>query len=195
MTRHRASHVALVAALRRRSPNEKREGAIYRRGLKPQPSVGSAARRQRARALTKLGPVPLPLRLGRRKANIAFVVFGTLYLLAGPSLNRSAGWTVVRPLALIVIPALLVVELLQYRKPLVEIDEDGIRLWDADKSRKARWIERNRVVCLVDTGRRMRLRVRGARELIDVPTKGLSPDERFLLARCLTHYDLSEVFA
>ena len=97
-------------------------------------------------------------------------------------------------LTLLIVGCGLVVSISSLRNPLIEITEQGIDLRERPRG-EVRHIPRDKVGCLLDHGPdRMFLRVIGERNPVRLPTKALSARERFLLARCLRHYDVGNVF-
>lgn len=165
-----------------------------------QPAVlAPAGAQERAALYQELGPVPLPLELGASGRNprtyLFLVIIGFFLLIRvyGLTTRSSAatplGWTTWSTLA-----AMYGLTILTFRHPVIRITEAGIDL-RGPSARDVRHIPRDKVGCLLDHGPdRMLLRVIGEDEPVRLPTKALSARERFLLARCLTHYDLGQVF-
>ena len=189
MTRHRPTHDALVASLRRRAAAGRGEGAIYRRGRRP--DVGSAARRRRARHLRALGPVPLPLCLGRYRPGPRLVRMLGVVVLSTITVRSATG---VHVAGLAAWGVALLAELLRVGRRRIVVGPDHLRVRDPSTGR-VQTVARADIVCLVDDGHRMGLRLRSHRGLVPLPARHLAAEERFLLARCLTHYDLGHVFA
>jgi hypothetical protein len=81
------------------------------------------------------------------------------------------------------------------RQPLVEIEEDGVRVHHLLLGTPS-WIDRARILGLVDHGSAgMYLSVRGDPRTFRLPVELLSHEDQLRLAQCLTHYNTSGTFA
>ncbi|MCA9315023.1 MAG: hypothetical protein H6826_13870 [Planctomycetes bacterium] len=188
MRRRGARHQELVNAVRR-----SRQGQRTPRVHTP------AGAGRRAALYRELGPVSLPLRLGalgRKPTSYVFIAFIGLFLAvrAGELATRPETRSLLDYVTFSIVAFGLLMSVLSLRSPLIQITEEGIDLQERPRG-EVRHIPRDKVGCLLDHGpNRMFLRVIGERNLVRLPTKALSSRERFLLARCLTHYDVGNVF-
>lgn len=143
--------------------------------------------------------MPLPLELGARGRNprtyLFLVIIGFLVVLRPYQLTtRSSAATPLEWTTWSILAAMYGLTILTFRHPVIRITEAGIDL-RGPSARDVRRIPRDKVGCLLDHGPdRMFLRVVGETAPVRLPTKALSTHERFLLARCLTHYDVGQVF-
>ena len=140
----------------------------------------------------------LPLKLGARGRNpLTYLALGMLGILLAAKAHALA----TRPAAAMpydwitwsILASFFALLIFTFRNPVIRITEAGIDL--RGSAREIRTIPRDKVGCLLDHGPdRMFLRVIGEPDPVRLPTKALSARERFLLARCLTHYDVGNVF-